>query len=287
MEQVRFAYRRKPPLFESLDFEISPGQVLGLLGRNGAGKSTLLKLAVGALFPVGGAAFLFDRPTEVRHPAALERIGFIPEQIEVPPLSLERYVEIQRGYYRRFDVSLMEDLLSRLEVERDARLPELSYGQQKKVLLATALASGAELLFLDEPTNGLDIPAKQVFRTLVADAVRWGRTLVISTHQVRDVENLIDPVVILDEGRVRFQATLNRIRESLAVQQYGSEEEARRAGALATDAGFAGVTALVPRVDGSGEVQDHDGTSGMDLELLFHAAVSRPDQLRQVCGEVS
>lgn len=285
MEQVRFGYARRAPLFEQLDFALPPGEgIVGLLGRNGAGKTSLLKLASGLLFPTGGRIELFGRPAERRDPAGLARLIFLPEQIEVPGVSLATYLDAQQGYYPRFDRRAAERHLTDFAVPREGLLPELSLGQQKKVLIAAALASGTELVLLDEPTNGLDIPAKQVFRRLVTEVSRAGRSVVISTHQVKDVETLITRIVVLDGGRILFEADTTTVRRALRVQQFETEDAAGLAGALATDSRRESTTGLVPGAVGAEAGVD---SGPVDLELLFQAAVSYPEELTRACEAVA
>ncbi|MDA3951344.1 MAG: ABC transporter ATP-binding protein [Spirochaeta sp.] len=284
MNGIRFAYQRRNPLFESLDFSVAPGGVVGLLGKNGAGKTTLLKLGAGLLFAQAGTAQLFDRPAAVRDPAVLSRLAYIPEQFEVPAIRLREFVAYQAGYYPRFDEELMERYLQRFEIAGNDRLTQLSFGQQKKVLLSFALASMAELVILDEPTNGLDIPSKQVFRQLIAEAAGDQRAVVISTHQVRDVENLIDPIVVLEEGAVVFEAALATIQDRAEMRRFDSEVDAREAGALAIESRLGSSVALVPRREASaGEPLGDD----IDLELLFQAAVTQSAELSALCGGVA
>ncbi len=279
IRDVRFAYPRQAPLFQDLDFRVSPGEVIGLLGKNGAGKTSLLKIGTGLLFPQAGEVNLFDGPAALRRPEVLARIAYVPEQFEVPPVHVREYVAYQSGYFSRFDGELMEHYLQRFEITGNEMLTKLSFGQQKKVLLAFALAGMADLVILDEPTNGLDIPSKQVFRQLVAEASDDRRAFVISTHQVRDVENLIDPIVVLDGGRVVFQADLAGIQENFEMRRFESEAEAVEAGALAADTRLGSSIALVPR-NGAGESTG----GGVDLELFFQAAISHPREMQTLCG---
>jgi ABC-2 type transport system ATP-binding protein len=277
---VQFRYPGKAPLFSDLEYTINPGGVVGLLGRNGAGKTSLLKLVAGVLFPTGGSARLFGYPTTARKAAALARVVFIPEQFEVSAVRLKDFIDIQRGYYPRFDEQVAERILQRFEVSGNDSLGELSYGQQKKVLIATALASGAELVILDEPTNGLDIPAKQVFRRVVAESVDEHRTVIISTHQVRDVANLIDPVVVLEGGRIVLDRPMAEIVAALNMRRFPSEVAAEQAGALAVESQLGNAIALMPRSAVGGE----DMGDAIDLELLFQGAISRGTELHALCG---
>lgn len=285
MQHVRFAYPRRSPLFDGLAFRIEPGSVVGLLGKNGAGKTTLLKLAVGLLFPQSGDIRLFGAEAARRRPAELARLAMIPEQFGVPGLRISEAVAFAAGYYPRFDHSLLTRCLERFEVSGDDRLTQLSYGQQKKVLLSIAIASGAELVMLDEPTNGLDIPSKQVLRSLIAEAADDRRSFVISTHQVRDVENLIDPIVVLDEGRVVFSSPLAAIADGVEMRRYRDPADAERDGAFALETRLGSAVALVPR---TADPQPAEARYGeIDLELLFQAAVNAPERLSAACGGAS
>lgn len=261
LEDLRFGYPKKAPLFDGLDFSLRPGGIHGLLGKNGAGKTTLLKLALGLLFPQRGVATLFDHPAEHRVPEVLAEVAFVPENFAVPPLSVAEYVHLYGAYYPRFDRALMEHYLQEFELEQGMKLQSVSYGQKKKLLLAFALATQTRLVILDEPTNGLDIPSKRVFRRVCAEAIDETRAFVISTHQVRDVQNLIDPIVILDNGRVLFDHSLEEIASSLSVSRRDSEPS----GALYTQKEMG--TYLTLEAGGGGEEE-------VDLEFLFEAVMN-------------
>jgi ABC-2 type transport system ATP-binding protein len=261
LERLRFAYHKKAPLFDGLDFSLQPGGIHGLLGKNGAGKTTLLKLALGLLFPQDGQATLLGLPAERRAPEVLAEIAFVPENFAVPPLSVSEYVHLHGAYYPRFDEPLMARYLKEFELDEGMKLQSVSYGQKKKLLLAFALATQARLVVLDEPTNGLDIPSKRVFRKVCAEAIDENRAFVISTHQVRDVQNLIDPIVILDNGRVLFHHSLDEIASSLSLTRRESEDPE----ALFSQKEMGTYLTLEPGGEGAREI---------DLELLFEAVMS-------------
>ncbi len=280
LTDVHFAYPKKKPLFDAVTFDVQRGGIVGLLGKNGAGKTTLLKLSAGLLFAQDGTATLFDVPAERRLPSVLSRIAFVPEQFDVPSIRMRSYIQSLAGYYPRFDEQFMERCLQRFEIVGSERLNELSHGQQKKVLLSFALATMAELVILDEPTNGLDIPSKRIFRQLTAEAAGDDRAVIISTHQVRDVENLIDPIVVLDDGKVVFQAGMGQIQDSVEMRRFDTEVAAAHAGAFAMDTHLGSSIALVRR-----DVDEGEPVGGnLDLELLFQAAVSNPEALGSACG---
>lgn len=266
LEQVRFAYPKKPPLFDGLRFSLQPGGIHGLLGKNGAGKTTLLKLGLGLLFPDSGSAALFDAPAEERRPEELADVAFVPENFAVPDLSVADYIHLHGAYYPRFDEDLMERYLREFELDHGMKLQSVSYGQKKKLLLAFALATQARLVVLDEPTNGLDIPSKRVFRRICAEAITEERAFIISTHQVRDVQNLIDPIVILDNGSVLFHHSLEEITASLSVRRREREEP----GALYSQKEMGSYLTL--EAGGGGEEE-------IDLEFLFEAVMANPHGL--------
>ena len=187
-----------------MDLRLQPGSIGGLLGLNGAGKTSLLKLMAGALLPRSGKISVNGRNPAQRQAAHLASVAFVPEDPWVPALKPEAWLATQFPFRPAFDRPLFDELLKEFAIEGDKKLNKLSYGQRKKFCLAFALASGASTILLDEPTNGLDIPSKMQFRKMLAAAAREDRIIVVSTHQVRDLENLIDPVLIMDQGKIPF-----------------------------------------------------------------------------------
>ena len=266
LEQLRFSYPKESPLFDRLDLQLQEGGIYGLLGKNGAGKTTLLKLSLGLLFPDGGSALLVGSDADRRSPEQLAEVAFVPENFGVPDLTIAEYAYLHAAYYSRFDHPLLDRYLTEFELQGDMRLKKVSYGQKKKTLLAFALASQARLVVLDEPTNGLDIPSKRVFRRICAEAISEERAFVISTHQVRDVQHLIDPILILDNGRMLFQHSLDEIASALRVARC----ETPTPEALYSQKEMGGYLTLEPGDAGSEEI---------DLEFLFEAIIANPDAI--------
>ena len=215
IDRVTFAYRRKQPLFAALDASLLPGTIYGLLGRNGAGKTTLLKLISGLLFPQDGGIHVLGFDSSERSPGLLEEIIFVGEEFPTPHVTVRAYRALYAPLYPRFDGSEFARHLAEFEIDDRTSIDELSYGQKKKVLLAFGLAAHTRLLILDEPTNGLDIPSKGQFRRLLAGATDDERVIVVSTHQVRDLEQLIDPIAILEAGRIVFQHGVDELASRL------------------------------------------------------------------------
>ncbi|MDP4228259.1 MAG: ABC transporter ATP-binding protein, partial [Bacteroidota bacterium] len=148
----------------------------------------------------------------------------------------------------------------------------LSYGQKKKFLVGFGLATQARILLMDEPTNGLDIPSKSQFRRIIASSVNEDRCFIISTHQVRDLESLIDPIIILDQGKIVFHHTMEEISRKLGFVQL--EKEDQPSGLIYSEMTFSGKNAIVLN-------SDHEETR-VDLELLFNGIISRAESFTNI-----
>ena len=215
IKDLSFGYSRKKFLYRKLNLKLNAGNIYGLLGKNGAGKSTLLKTFIGLLFPTAGSISVDGFVPRKRLPSFLETIYFIPEEVYVPSLTVNRYINLFSPFYPAFSKEQLFDYLSRLDVETNKKLNTLSFGQQKKFIIAFALACNTKVLLLDEPTNGLDIPSKKRFRKLIASVMSDDRMIFISTHQIRDLDNMIDQVIIVDDGDLLVNASVTDIGEKL------------------------------------------------------------------------
>jgi ABC-2 type transport system ATP-binding protein len=218
MLQIRnlsFGYSKKKLLYKDLSLSLGKGKIYGLLGKNGAGKSTLLKNLVGLLFPKKGDIDINGFRPQKRQPAFLETIYIIPEEVYVPALTISAYMDLFAPFYRSFDKEKFGQYLEQLDITDQGKLNTLSFGQQKKFIIAFALACNTEILLLDEPTNGLDIPSKIKFRKLISSILTEDRIIIISTHQIRDLDNLIDQVIIIDKGDLLLNASIGQIADKL------------------------------------------------------------------------
>jgi ABC-2 type transport system ATP-binding protein len=271
ISNLSFGYT-KQSLFSDLDLHLEPGSVYGLLGKNGAGKTTLLKLLCGLRFPWAGECRVFGYSPSARPAGLLADVYFLPEEFHLPPVGPPLYEALYAPFYPRFEAARLHEHMAEFELERDKRLSEYSYGQKKKFLVAFGLASGCRLLLLDEPTNGMDIPSKGQFRRLLARGAEEARIILISTHQVRDLEKLINPVIILDQGRVIFQRSLQEVGRRLTM----SLEREPPGEALYAEATLGGYV-VVRENRGSEE-------SRMDLEALFNTVIANPDRVRELFG---
>lgn len=287
VNSLTFGYGKKARLFDNLELRLEGGGVYGLLGLNGAGKTSLLKLMAGALLPSSGSIRAFGRDPSKRAAASLADTVFVPEDPWLPPVKTEAYLARYAVFRPAFDYDRFSALSRDFALEADKSLQKLSYGQRKKFALAAALAGGSGLVLLDEPTNGLDIPSKMQFRKALAESSSPERIIVVSTHQVRDLEGLIDPLLILDKGVLAFELGSELLSERLVTVRTPSlgglevvhaERDALGWNALAARNDALGETA------GQGELRSHGELRSPDLELLFNAALAAPDRLKAALG---
>jgi ABC-2 type transport system ATP-binding protein len=266
IEGLGFGYGRGA-LFKELTLGLAPGNIYGLLGVNGAGKSTLLKLMSGLLFAEDGAVRSLGRDPAAREPSFLLDVFVLAEDAQAPNMLAHDYLRARAPFYPRFDHALFDRYLREFELPSAGNLATLSHGQQKKFLLAFGLASQARLVLLDEPTNGLDIPSKSLLRRVITEALTPERLFVISTHQVRDLGTLMDPIVILHQGRVLLNCTLAEIAARVRMTQQASPPAPSEANLLFSEATVGGFWSLW-RGGGDGP---------LDLEVLFNAVVAKPE----------
>jgi ABC-2 type transport system ATP-binding protein len=269
IENLSFGYTRKQVLFNELNLSLYPGNIYGLLGKNGAGKTTLLRIIAGLSFPRSGSCLVMDQASSNRIPDILENIYFIPEEYQLPPIAIGLYISLNAAFYKRFDREKFKWLLEEFQLNMKNKLHQLSYGQKKKFLLAFGLATNAKLMLMDEPTNGLDIPSKSQFRRVIAASMTEEQVLVISTHQVRDLENLIDPVIIIDQGKIIFNQSLENINAKLSFEMI--KEGAR---SLYSEEVFGGHSGILPNTTGK--------STRLDLELLFNGVTTRQKEINEV-----
>ena len=272
IKNMTFGYSRKKLLYRDLSLSLGSGRIYGLLGRNGAGKSTLLKNMIGLLFPNSGSITVNDFKPGKRQPSFLETIYFIPEEVYVPSLTIKQYENLFAPFYPRFNTTEFSRYLDELDVRTDEKLNKLSFGQQKKFIIAFSLACNTPVLLLDEPTNGLDIPSKKQFRKLIASVMSDQRMIFISTHQIRDLDNLIDQIVIVDEGRLLLNEPVATITDKLVFKTVGDISEANAP--LYKEETLKGIAVVE---------QNHLAEeSKVNLEHLFNAVTENPVLIRQI-----
>lgn len=269
IQNLHFSYKRKK-VFDSLNLQFSPGHVYGLLGRNGTGKSTLLRNIAGLLFPIKGTISVDGCTPRLRQPKFLQNLFMVPEEFYLPNISISNFLKHLAPFYTAFNYSQFEKYTQLFDVPADSTLQNMSYGQKKKVLISFALASNAKFLLMDEPTNGLDIISKSQFRKVLAEALDDDRCIVISTHQVKDLENLIDRITIIDDGKILFDQTVEDISRKLSFRLSFDDTE--------TKAAFYSESSL--RGNAIVTANDTGDDSKVDLELLYKAIVTNADRVK-------
>lgn len=253
----------KHNVFDGFGLSLPDSRIYGLLGKNGMGKSTLLYLIAGLLRPSKGSIYTNGYEAQQRHPEMLREIYIVPEEYNLPNLTTAQYAKIHTEFYPRFDRDVLNRCLQDFEMSTEANFKALSMGQKKKIYMSFAIASGCRLLLMDEPTNGLDIPSKVLFRKVVAGNLSEDSSLIISTHQVHDVEQLLDHVLILDHSQLLLNASTEEITDKYEFT-YRTPDKMDESVIYAEPA-LQGNAVVAHRRPGSQETH-------INLELLFNAA---------------
>lgn len=273
VKNISFSYhRKKKEVLHDFSLALEKGKVYGLLGKNGTGKSTLLYLMAGLLTPKSGEVTFHDLNVRRRLPATLQDMFLVPEEFQLPAISLVSYIELNSSFYPKFSKEDMVKYLHFFEMDLDTDLGSLSMGQKKKVFMSFALATNTSLLLMDEPTNGLDIPGKSQFRKFIASGMSDERTIVISTHQVRDIDKVLDHVLIIDNSRILLDASTSDICNKFMFVE--SDDRTLAAQALYTLPSIQGNYLMLPNTDGE--------ETELNLELLFGATLSLPEQIAKM-----
>ena len=276
VENLSFLYRKsKRAVLHDFSLSLEKGRVYGLLGKNGAGKSTLLYLMSGLLTPKSGKVVYHDVDVRRRLPITLQDMFLVPEEFDLPPVSLISYIELNSPFYPRFSQELLRTCLADFDLNEDIHLGELSMGQKKKAYMCFALAANTSLLLMDEPTNGLDIPSKSQFRKVIASGMTEEKSVVVSTHQVRDIDRLLDQVVVIDGNEVLLNRSVVDITDKLLFAEQGMNEP--------TD----DVLFVQPSVHGNSVIWPNlaGEESPLNLELLFNALLTEREKIQAIFNE--
>jgi len=270
ISNLTFGYGKKKILFQDLNLHMQEGHIYGLLGKNGAGKSTLLKNIAGLVFPQQGTCEVNGYNAAKRLPAFLQDLFFIPEEVYMPSLTATQFVKSTAHFYPAFDEMQFSKMLTEFDVPNDSLLNKLSFGQQKKVMIAFGLSTNTSLLIMDEPTNGLDIPSKSQFRKIIASALTENRCIIISTHQVRDLDNLIDTLLVVHQQKIVLNRSLDEISERLTF----STTSTVGAQVLYAEESIRGMNTITKNTNG--------GYSKVDMELLFNAIINNDQTITEI-----
>ena len=265
IQHLTFQYKKQDALFTDLSFQQGTGSIVGLLGKNGAGKSTLLKLISGLLKPqIGALAINGFKPFD-RLPDFLSDIYMVSEEFSFPAISIAVYLKATAPLYPKFDYEKMNRILQEFELDPKKNLNGLSHGQRKKFLIAFALSTNCNLLILDEPTNGLDIPSKSLFRKILVSSVSEEQLVLISTHQVKDIETIIDTIVVLDEGKIVYNESVLNISHQLQFKTIASLSDIEKP--IYHEKCLGGYRIITPAY----ETEETE----IDIELLFNAIINK------------
>lgn len=267
IDNLGFRYGRHEVLSHiSTTFEA--GRIYGLLGENGVGKTTLLTLLAGLKKPCEGSIDTDGFEPYNRNPEFLGSLYYLPDEVSPTEWKPSYWASVCGRFYPKFSMELFETVMKEFENPLDHKMNRMSSGQLKKCYISFAIACGASYILMDEPTNGLDIPSKAQFRSVLMKYTGEESTIVISTHQVRDLENVIDPIIILDRCDVILNASVEQITSKLTFD-YGSELKPEALYCEQMPGGFVQVYA---NADGA--------ESKMNVEALFNAAHKNKETIK-------
>lgn len=272
VQNITFSYRKGAPVLSDFSLSVAPGGIYGLLGRNGAGKSTLLYLMAGLLTPTKGKVCFNGVNTRERKPSTMSDIFIVPEEFMLPPVSLREYLKLNSHFYPRFSEEDLVRHLDTFDLTPDLNLGALSMGQKKKAFMCFALACNTPLLLLDEPTNGLDIPGKSRFRKFIVSSMDEDRTIIISTHQVRDIDRILDHVIVTESNKVLFDKSVRKILSTLRFIDTTDRNLIETA--LYAQPSVGGANIILPNTD--------DEDTELNLESLFEFALNKPEELKAI-----
>lgn len=271
-ENVSFGYRKSRMVLDDISMTLEPGCIYGLLGVNGVGKSTLFRLICGLNPPNSGNIKVLDYIPKYRKPDMLSKLFLLPEEIDFPGLNIIQFSKAYGAFYPNFSADDLSSLLEKFKILPDQKLSTMSQGQRKKANIAFALACHTSILLMDEPTNGLDIPSKTVFRKILSEFRSPETLVIISTHQVLDLERLIDAAIILDNRKI---VLCEKAVDLLKKFHFGTIDKNNADSAIyrvGTVRGEVGITLRNP----DEPIQTIDE---FDLETLFNAAMEIPEKL--------
>ncbi len=262
---LTYGYSSHQEVFRDLGLTITEGHTHGLFGCNGVGKTTLLKLICGLLNPTSGNISVDGYKPHDRKVGFLSNIMFLSEEIWLPTVSLECYARTTAPYYPNFSAGDFKRFCQIMEIDPRQSFRKMSMGLRKRAYMAFALACNTPYLIMDEPTNGLDIPSKAAFRRMVAEVQTEERTIIISTHQAKEIESLIDNVIMLDEKGLILNSSIEELGQRFTFGRPVAGETP-----IFTQQTPTGTFALM---------ENRGEESQPDIELLFNATIDHRDQI--------
>ena len=269
IENTSYGYKSNQLIFSNISLEIGNG-IYGLLGENGVGKTTLMHLICGLLFPKNEKCSIDGRNTAERQSEGLARYFFLPEELQMPTESIASFAARHSVFYPHFNQEEFKLNLEELKINRKQKLSSVSYGQQKKAMLAYAFALHTPYILLDEPTNGLDITSRQALKRIISRSMDDESTLLISTHQAHDFENLLDHLVILGKGEILLNRSLDEISNRLLF----ARTDILPAESIYSEQDLSGHFSILPNEDGEENTPD--------IELLYKAVLQQPEKIQSM-----
>ena len=271
IENLSYSYKRKN-VFEELSINFESGNIYGLLGKNGTGKSTLFRNICGLLKPKKGIITNFGYSSISRNPSMLSKIFLLPEEFFVPSVFVDDFVGTLSPFYPKFSKEDFDRYISDFDVPINHRLDRMSMGQKKKTLIAFSLSTNTELLLMDEPTNGLDIVSKTQFKNVMSRVANENKCIIISTHQVKDIENLIDRISVIDNGKILFNESISTIGKKLSFVNNPTASDS--ADSIYAEANLSGISEVM--------INNTGRESKVDLEMLYKTVMLKPQELNKI-----
>ena len=266
IQNISFGYsHKKAKVFDGFSLQLEQNCIYGLLGENGIGKSTLLYLMMGLLHPQEGSIRVDGMEARARKAEMLASMYIVPETFELPKMRFVDYVETYRPFYENFSMEVLEQCMGEFQLPLTCNIQDLSMGEKKKVLMSFALACNTRYLLMDEPTNGLDVPSKRQFRKVIAANMNEERTIIIATHQLHDVEQLIDHVLVLKDSQLLLNKSIAELSDKYSF------------GVLPLGLPSGDIMYSERNVQGDMGIwlrQPDEAETSVELEMLFNAAVN-------------
>lgn len=269
INELGYQYSKKYKIFEDLNLNFYPGKIYGLLGKNGAGKSTLIKNITGMLFPTKGSCNVNGYSPKKREVQFLKDLFFVPEEYYLPNLTILELIKVYKDFYPNFDVHQFDAYTKEFNIEKTKKTTELSLGQKKKILIGFALSANTKALIMDEPTNGLDIPSKITFRNMINQSFREDRIVIITSHQVRDLDELIHSIIIMNDGKILLNNDKLQISKKLQFQLTDSKQETN--GLIYQEKVSNGYASIIENKSKK--------ESYVDIEILFNAVLTDANKI--------
>lgn len=262
------------PVLENLSLTIEPGKVYGLIGRNGAGKTSLLNCITGILAfrKKFQCIYLDGVKMNINNPNTHAKLFYVTDTISSIHILADTFANTLSSLYPNFNVKSYKQYMEMFRMNRNVFLDELSLGEKKIVFLCYAFASGAPYIIMDEPTNGLDITSRKVFRKLIASCMTPDRAIVISTHHINEISSLLDHILILDNKHIVFDHSVMETGSVLSFIE--SDDEDCKQQALYSMSSAYGNRMILPNTGGT--------DSEIDYELLFEAVLENGKAINEL-----